>query len=204
MVTHTLTIPLPMRARLLPLVLLIVSCCLTGCMSKKDRAQLFYPQAGTSRTATASAMAAAWRKQQILLDDCLNMAFDHLEKDGDAASIAFAGAVLDFAAEIERELPQQPEYFILWMRIGGLAGQSAAVAYNAGDFTSARSLVLAGPKKWQTDKYWEDHPNHDALVARAMFLTGQQAEAIRWLRRHDDLSGPLKEAQDEIMQAGRK
>ncbi|MBC7771197.1 MAG: hypothetical protein H7210_01750, partial [Pyrinomonadaceae bacterium] len=120
------------------------------------------------------------------------------------ASVAFAGAVLDFAAEIERELPQQAEYFILWMRIGGLAGQSATTAYNLGDFPAARSLVLAGPKKWQTDKYWEDHPNHDALVGRAMYLTGQQREALSWLRRHDDVSGPVKDAYDEVLQAGRK
>ncbi|MBC7771992.1 MAG: hypothetical protein H7210_05820, partial [Pyrinomonadaceae bacterium] len=156
MATHLLTSFSSLRLLRLPLIVLAVCCCLSGggCMSKKDRAQLFYPQAATNRAATATAMAAAWRNQEIKLDDCLDMAFDHLENDSDAASIAFAGAVLDFAAEIERELPQQPEYFILWMRIGGLAGHSATTAYNLGDFPAARSLVLAGPRKWQTDKYW--------------------------------------------------
>ncbi len=204
MVTHSRTFPARLLSCLLAVALLAAVGNLAGCMSKLDRAKLFYRQATTSRSATATAMAAAWRKEEIKLDDCLNLAFDHLDKEGDAAAIAFAGAVLDFAGEIERELPQQGEFMLLWFRIGGLAGDASTKAYNAGDFVTARSIVLAGPKKWQTDAYWERHPNHDALAARLMFLTGQQPESLKWLRRHDDMTGPLKDAYDEILQASRK
>lgn len=175
--------------------------CLTGCMSKTARAQLFYKQAVTNRTLAANAMATAWRSQEIKLDDCMDLAFARLEADKDAASLAFAGAVLDFAAQIEKDLPKGDEFLLLWFRIGGLAGQSATLAYNLNDPATAESLMLAGPGRWRSDAYWERHPNHDALVARVKFLRGHEQEALQWLRRHDVMDEELLRAQGEIVEA---
>lgn len=172
-------------------------------MSKKDRAALYYKQATTSRSAAATAMAADWKAEKILLDDCMNLAFERIEKDGDAASLEFAGAVLDFAAQVQRDLPQGDQYLMMYFRFGGLAGQAATIAYNNGDYAAGRSLVLAGPAKWQSDAYWDRHPNHDALVARLMFLTGEESQALRWLRRHDAMDDELRRAENEIIAAQR-
>lgn len=171
---------------------------LPGCTSKKQRAVEYYKVAPTGRATAASAMAADWRAGKLLLDDCMDLAFDRLEAPGDAASLAFAGAVLDFAAQVQRELPQGDEYLLLYQRLGGLAGHAATVAYNLGDYPTGRSLVLAGPAKWQSDVYWFGHPNHDALVGRLMYLTGEEAQAFRWLRRHDDMDPELQRALGEI------
>lgn len=177
-----------------------------GCTSKKDRVTLYYKQVSsgtTTRATAAAAMAADWRAEKILLDDAMNLAFEHIEKDADAASLEFAGAVLDFAAQVQREIPQGDEFLLMYFRFGGLAGQSATVAYNNGDFATGRSLVLSGPGKWQSDAYWDRHPNHDALVGRLMFLTGEESQALRWLRRHDVMDDELRRAHDEITEAQR-
>lgn len=175
----------------------------SGCTSKKGRATSYAAQTAMWRAALANAMAADWRAGNLLLDDCLDLAFAKLDTPADPSALIFAGAVLDFAAQVQAQLPKGDEYLLLYFRIGGLAGHAATVAYNAADYPTARSLVLAGPSRWQSDAYWDRHPNHDALVARLMFLSGEESESIRWLRRHDAMHDELQRAYDEIAAAMR-
>src|SRR5688572_24661716 len=158
-----------------------------GCESKARRAASYYTMAQSGRAGAAGQMAADWRAQKIKLDDCLDLAFQHLDNEGDPASLIFAGTVLDFAQLIEKDLPKGGEFELLWMRIGGLACAAGEKAYNAGDFKTARSVVLAGPARWQTEAYWQMHPGHDAVAAYVLALTGDAPEAVRRLRSRPTL-----------------
>lgn len=189
------------RAALMGLVLLVSLAGLVGCDSKAGRVTAFYTQASVSRPAAAAAMAKAWQEQKILLSDCLDLAFDHVEKDGDAKATAFAGAVLDFAQIVEADLPKSGEMELFWMRLGGLAAVAAEKAAERPDFEEARSLVLAGPTRWQTEAYWRRHPNHDALAAYILYRTGAGAEAVRRLRSRADLD-PVQEQALRDIEAG--
>jgi hypothetical protein len=172
-----------------------------GCESKARRVTAYYSQAQVGRGAAAAAMAADWRAQRIKLDDCLDLAFRHIDEDSDAAAGNFAGAVLDFAQLIEAELPQSSDMELFWSRLGGLAAASAEQAYMRQDIPAARSLVLAGPQRWQNEAYWRLHPNHDALAAYVLYSSGEGAEALRRLRSRADLDEVQQKAYDDI-QAG--
>jgi hypothetical protein len=173
-----------------------------GCSPPSRGPAAYYAQAQTAgRAAAAAGMAADWRAKKLQLSDCLDLAFNHVDNGGDNASLTFAGAVLDFAELIEKELPQSGEMEFLWVRIGGLAGAAGEKSYNAGDIKMARTLVLAGPRRWQTDAYWMRHPNHDAIAAYVLFHSGEGAEAIRRLRSRPDLNDAQQLALEEI-QAG--
>lgn len=174
-----------------------------GCDSSKGRADAYYVQASANRGAAATAMAADWRAKKLLLDDCLNLAFHHIDTTGDQASLVFAGAVLDFAQMIEQDLPQSGDMEILWIRIGGLAGAAGEKAYSKGDLPLARSLVLAGPGRWKTDMYWLRHPNHDALASYVLYGSGEAKEAVSRLRSRADLDEAPQRALDEIQAAMR-
>src|SRR6185369_2503189 len=187
------------------LMLMVVASGMGGCDAKPKKLARYYGVAASNRAGAASMMAADWNEQKILLDDCLNYAFDKLDNVGDANSTLFAGAVLDLTQQIEGQLPKQGEYELFWTRIGGLAGESASKAYELGDFQTARTLVLGGPKRWQNDAFWMRHPVHEALVARIMYMNGEQAQALSWLRSRGDLDEPeRKAAYDEIMAARKK
>jgi hypothetical protein len=173
---------------------------LAGCQTRKSRLEGYYKQAATARAATATAMAADWRARKLKLDDCLNLAFERLDADAEGAT-AFAGAVLDVVQQIERELPQQGEFEIMWIRIGSLAGVGAEKAYTRGDMAEARTIVLAGGQRWQTEAFWRRHINHDALAAYILFNSGEGAEALRRLRSRGDLDGPTQQAYDDISRA---
>jgi hypothetical protein len=170
----------------------------TGCDSPARRAAGYYSQAQAGRGAAAAAMAADWRANKILLDDCLDLAFDRVDNVGDTASLVFAGTVLDFAQLIEKELPQSGEMELFWSRLGGLAAASGQKASDAGDIKLARSLVLAGPMRWQSEAYWRLHPNHDALAAYVLFMSGEGAEAVRRLRSRADLEPVQQKALEDI------
>lgn len=176
-----------------------------GLRAKPKGAAAYYAQAQTAgRAAAAAGMAADWRAKKLLLNDCINFAFERIDADGDTASLIFAGAVLDFAQLIEKELPREPEMELFWTRLGGLAGAAGEKAYNAGDIKLARSLVLAGPMRWQTEAYWMRHPNHDAIAAYVLFLSGEGGEAIRRLRSRPDLSPAQEQAMQDIQAGMRK
>ena len=178
----------------------------SGCESKTRRVTAYYSQAQVGRGAAAAAMAADWRAKRIKLADCLDLAFAHIDSAGDAAAGNFAGAVLDFAQLIEQELPQSPDMELFWSRLGGLAAASAEQAYMRQDIPQARSLVLAGPQRWQNEAYWRLHPNHDALAAYVLYSSGEGAEALRRLRSRADLDEVQQKAYDDIqagMRAGR-
>lgn len=172
-----------------------------GCESKARRAAGYYSQAQANRAATAAAMAADWRAQRIKLDDCIDLAFQRVDSAGDVAAMTFAGTVLDFALLIEGELPHGAEMELFWTRLGGLAAAAGEKAYTAGNIPLARSLVLAGPARWQNEAYWRRHPNHDVIAAYVLFLSGEGKEAARRLRSRADLDNFQQQALDEI-QAG--
>jgi hypothetical protein len=173
---------------------------MTGCESKEAKLARYYSVAASNRAGAATMMAADWHAKKILLDDCLNYAFNKLDNVGDANSTMFAGAVLDMTQQIEGGLPKEGEYELFWTRIGGLAGESASKAYTLGDVPGARSLVLGGPKRWQNEAFWMRHPVHDSLVARIMYSNGETSAALHWLRSRGDLDDPeRKSAYDDIM-----
>jgi hypothetical protein len=172
--------------------LLLPSC------GKHVSAQSYYATASAGRAAAATAMAADWRAKRLKLDECITLAFDQLDNAGDAESTAFAGAVLDMAAIIEKELPQSGEYEMFWIRVGSLAGLAAEKAAARRDFKEARSLVLAGPKRWQTEAFWRRHTQHDALASMLLFYAGEKGEALNRLRQRGDLDDLQQQAYDTI------
>lgn len=175
-----------------------------GCESKARRAAAFYSIAQTGRAGAAGQMAAEWRAEKIKLDDCIDLAFHHIDTKGDAASLIFAGAVLDFAQLIEKDLPKGGEWELLWGRIGGLAGASGQKAFDAGDIPLARSLVLAGPTRWQTESYWLMHPGYDAITSYVLYQSGEGAEALRRLRSRPVLEPVQEKAIADIEAAMRQ
>jgi hypothetical protein len=175
-----------------------------GCIPKQRGAPMYYTQAQTAgRSIAAGAMAAEWRAKTLKLDDCIDLAFEHIDKEGDAASLVFAGAVLDFAELVEKDLPRAGEMELFWMRVGGLACAAGEKAYNAKDIKLARSLILAGPARWKSDAYWMRRPNHDAIASYVLYLSGEGGEAIRRLRSRPDLDAVQQRAIDEIQAAMR-
>ncbi len=64
----------------------------------------------------------------------------------------------------------------------------------------ARSLVLAGPQRWQSEAYWMLHPGHDALAAYVLFFSGEGGEAMRRLRSRPHLDTLQQTAMDEIQE----
>jgi hypothetical protein len=187
----------PPPAALAGILCLLVSLMVPGC-GKRVSAESYYAVAASGRSSAAAAMAADWRAQRLKLDDCITLASDRLTQKGDAASTAFAGAVLDMAGIIERELPQSGDYELFWIRIGSLAGLAAEKAALRHDYQEARSLVLAGPKRWQTEAFWRRHTQHDALASMMLFDSGEKAEALNRLRQRGDLDELQQAAYDTI------
>lgn len=169
-----------------------------GCGQKKVSAQSYYSAASSGRSAAAASMAADWRAKRLKLDECINLAFERLDGPGDAESVAFAGAVLDMAAIVEKELPQSGEFEMFWVRLGSLAGLAAEKAYMRGDVKEARTVVLAGPQRWQTEAFWRRHTGHDALAAIILYQCGEGVEAMRRLRSRPDLDQETQDAYDLI------
>ena len=88
------------------------------------------------------------------------------------------------------------EFF--WLRIGTLAGNAAAAARKAGDLPTARALVLAKPRRWQTEIYWRQCPAHDALASMILFENGEGSEALRRLNDRPDLADEVQQAKEAI------
>ncbi len=152
--------------------------------------------AKTSRTNAAGTMIAAFKAGQITAEDAINAAHDRLEAGEDATQ--FAGAVLDMLLTVEDRLPRGAEFEIFWMRVGQLAFRAALTAHNSGRPDEAYGLVLAGPKRWQTEPYWLRSPNHDALASIVLDENGERARAIARLRERPVLEGAAHDVYEKL------
>jgi len=177
------------------LIGLIAAIVLAGCDDPRARLVGHAETAalGGGRAAAAAGLEADFRAGRVTLDLALDHAFFTIE-DG-SADPAYVGAVLDCATRVEDAIPASPELSTLLLRrIGRLAFQGAEAAYLAGDVAGARSLVLAGPGRWQTESYWMRYPDHDALAAVLLAATGDRGEALRRLGSRPVLNPPADEA----------
>lgn len=142
-------------------------------------------------------MAADWHAGRITLDLAMAQAEAMLERDEDNPE--YFGAVLDLAVAIEDELPTSPETsFLLERRIGHLAYRAAENSLERKRLAEARSLVLAGPERWQREQYWLLNPEHDAMVSYILALSGRRAEAVARLQGRTILNPPADRALEDI------
>ncbi|MBS0196758.1 MAG: hypothetical protein JSR77_08375 [Planctomycetes bacterium] len=144
------------------------------------------------RSAAATELAKAIIAHEFMLGDAMDLANKRLDDVGTGQvksfdATAFAGAVLDAAAQLEPKLPQQGEMEIFWINVGRLAFRSAEEAHAAGRVPEAMTLVLAGPRRWQNDAYWNRYSDHDGLTSLLMAKMGQRSEAIARLQNRPDL-----------------
>lgn len=166
---------------------------LGGCQTEEDRLQAIAAQAKTAgRAAASTALTQAWQDGRVTFDGALTYAHGRLEAGEDVTE--FAGAVLDTASANAREFQSGDEFEIFWMRVGRLAFAASLRAYEAGRLEEARSLVLAGPPRWQRESYWLRYPDHDALAAVILARTGDRTEAVQRLRSRSILTGDAEEA----------
>lgn len=186
-----------MRLAGLALVLLAVAACSSEA-SKLENVYLLSQSKG--QAAAAAEMRKAWYAKDITLQAAISLAHDKVEKQKDIAAATFAAAVLQTVAEVEPDIPQKDINDFFYVRLGTLAANSAAIAWNAQprDLALARKLVLAGPKTWQTDKYWMDHADHDALASYILFENNEGTEALDRLRSRPELLDETAKAYDEI------
>jgi len=185
---------------------LIALTVLGGCKSEKSRLEAVYAAAGSAtggRAGAANELRKQWGAKKVTMVEAVAMAHTKLDLPGDAASIAFAGAVLDVIEIVLPEIePQTNELF--WIQTGTLAGKAAAVAFNGNDIPLARSLVLAGSDRWQNDAYWLRHPDHDAVASLILHRSGESKEAIGRLRSRPELSEETQAALDVIEKEWRR
>lgn len=158
-----------------------------GCDGGDARLRSFVAMAPTNRAGAATALAGAYRQGHVSFMDAFNLAFDKLDAGEDAT--ALAGAVLDAAVQIEDLLAHGAEFEIFWRRVGQLAARAAQAAVDRGRWDEARTLVLAGPKRWQNESYWRAYPGHDGLASLILANTGDRDEAIRRLQSRPHLEG---------------
>ncbi len=185
-----------MRPLLLALLLLLASC---APPDPKAQLDAYAASAVTSRKTAASGLIAAFKAEQITVDDALTHAFDKLDKGEDAT--AYAGAVLDMIEAVQSQLHTSGEFEIFWHRVGRLANKAAEVAYTAKRIDEAETLMLAGGIRWQNEGYWVRYPDHDALVAYVLTMRGRKGEALQRLSGRTSLEGPAAEAYEQIRKA---
>lgn len=181
------------------IIVLTCVCSLVGVGGCEDRQKLleaYAKQAAVNRTTATGGLIGAFKAGQITVDEAITLAADKLEAGEDAVN--FAGAVLDMVLAVEAQLPQKGEFEIFWRRVGRLAFWAANTAYVKGRTEEAAALVMAGPKRWQNEAYWQRYGDHDALVAILLDERGQRAEAIRRLDSRADLSPEAQEVLDRL------
>jgi hypothetical protein len=194
----------PLRLPLLSL-LLALALGLSACTSEKDRLEAIAKSA-TSRSATAIALRTAFYTHDITANGAIDLAYARVDRSSpnaapgapSASDIAFAGAVLDFLDQAEPDIDKKVINDFFWIRVGTLAGNAAAAARKSGDLPTARALVLAGPKHWQTDNYWRQCPAHDALASMLLFESGEGPEALNRLRDRPELPEEVQTVKDTI------
>ena len=177
---------------------------LSGCNKEPVALQAAFTTAKTSRVSAATELRTDFYAKTITPNGAINLAHDKLDKVGDANSIEFAGAVLDFIDQCEPDINKQVLNEFFWLRIGTLAGNAAAAARKAGDLPTARALVLAKPRRWQTDIYWRQCPAHDALASMILFESGEGPLALQRLNERPDLPEEVQQAKEAIEQGIKK
>lgn len=189
-------------ARRVPMIALL--CCalaLTACSGEESELDAI---AKLPPNTQANTLRTKYYAKEITAMAALNLAHDQIEKTGDAASVAFAGSVLAFLDQVEPDIDREKVNEFFWMRIGTLAANAAAKAQAAGDTPLARSLVLAGPDRWQTEAYWQQNPAHDALASLLMYENGEGAAAVARLKDRPQLLDEPAAALAEIEKGMKK
>lgn len=157
-----------------------------GCgPSEAERLAAIYAAAATNPSAAQSQLVASWTARRITLDRALDLGHARLDA-GDPGAPAFALALLGAIAELEGPITRANVNEFFWIRTGTLAGSAGAVALKMGDVTGARTVVLAGPRRWQTEAYWRMHPDHDALASWIMHKAGESGPALARLRERGE------------------
>ena len=172
-----------------------------GCESEESRLAGYYAQCGTKGIATTSVeMRNAWFAEEITLQGALGLAHQKVDTDKDLAAAKFAGAVLEFAGQIKPEIAKKDVNEFLYMRLGTLAGNSAAIVWELQprDVKLANSLVFAGGTVWESEKYWMDHPDHDALASYILMENNEGDLALERLRSRPELLDDTDRAYREI------
>lgn len=180
--------------RLILVAILGLTPAIVGCESEEARLARIAQTASVSRDQATRDLLEQYNKQKIDLPGAMDLAFAKLDSTNDESAAPFAGAVLDFARMIDADLPKSEQFFMMWWRVGQLAARAAALSMEDNRLEEARSLVLAGPDHWQSQAYWQYHPDHDALASLILARTGEREEAIRRLRSRPLLSPPADDA----------
>lgn len=169
-------------------MLVVVVLVMAGCASEADRLETLAKAASQNRTTAATAMRKAFYAKEITAQGALGLAHERVEKVGDVAAVDLAGAVLDMLDQISPDVEKAGVNEFYWVRVGTLAGNAGAAAMKLGDMPRARSVVLAGPGRWQNEAYWRQHPDHDILASAIMFESGEGAAAVQRLRDRAELT----------------
>lgn len=204
---------MPMHVRFPPgfaivspvVVALIGTSLLTGCTEPEPvQLEKIYKTAATSSAAAQATIVSKWTAGEITMQGALGLAHDRLDTQRTANSVAFAAAVLGAEAQLEGAMNKKAELNeFFWMRTGTLAADAAAVAWKLGDIPGARAVVLAGPKRWQTEAYWLQNPAHDAMASYILHASGETGEALNRLRGRPDMAEEVQRAVEEIERAAR-
>lgn len=154
-----------------------------GCENEQARLDIVARGVGVNgRAQTTGSLKAEFDSGHLTFESAMIRAEEMLEA-GHADATTFAGAVLDLSVLIEDRFPGGAEYELFWRRLGRLAYTSAHAAFEAGDYETASTLVLAGPERWKRDPYWIAYPNHEILVALSMAYRGDARGGIALLNR---------------------
>lgn len=196
--------PRPARAgvrpatRVVAAVLVAAAVSLGGCKSGTKWLEGQYAAAAASPAGVSAALRKAFYEKTVTANAAIDLAHDRVEKAGDASSVAFARAVLDFTDQVEPDLEKAGVNEFFWVRLGTLAGSAAAAARKSGDLAGARAVVLAGPSRWRNEAYWRQHPAHDALASLVLHESGESDEALGRLRERGDLAEEVEQAKRKI------
>lgn len=186
-------------------LLLSLSFVLGGCRDEKASLEKTYVAAPSGAPgAAAASLRTAFFAEEITANGAINLAHERLEKAGDAPSVVFAAAVLDFLAQVEPDINKKVINDFFWMRVGTLAANAAAAARKADDREAAYAVVLAGPKGWKTENYWLQHPAHDALASVILFEANEGDAALARLRDRANLDDQVVQAKEFIESEMRK
>lgn len=167
---------------------------MTGCDNAEARLDIIYSGvAKNGRAATLGNLKTEFDKGNITFESAMIRAEEMLQAN-DPDAIAFAGAVLDLSKAIEDKFPTSGEFELFWRRIGRLAYTASHAAFEAGDYETASTLVLAGPDRWKRDPYWIAYPNHEILVAYAMAYEGNARGGIALLSSRTPQPDEYREA----------
>jgi hypothetical protein len=196
-------------ARLLSVLLLgLLTAPLVGCSGERSRLETIAKSAAKSRPATAIALRKAFYAGEITANGAIDLAYERVDRAPGSKiptstpvttnDIAFAGAVLDFADQAEPDIEKKVQNEFFWVRLGTLAGTAALAAQTLNDLPAARSVVLAGPKRWQNEAYWRQHPDHDALASMILFESDEGDAALKRLQDRPDLDDQLVQVKTKI------